>query len=317
MKELLPDLKHLPGAQLAEIEAAIDRRAPDLHVGHGIPMQAVLEQLPDLTPDAIDLHTDAVTAHGSIDTSNRETLVRLLHEAQPWRKGPFELFGIRIDSEWRSNLKWDRLASHITPLENRRVLDIGCGNGYYLYRMASQNPALVLGIDPSIKFYYQFQIIQHYLKTPRTHLLPLGLDDFPLTDGYFDSVFCLGVLYHRRSPLDFLRGLRPYLAPGGELILETLTITGEGDMVLSPRDRYGKMNNCFFLPTPTCLEHWLERCGFKNVQTISTTRTTTSEQRRTEWVETESLNDFLDPADPTKTVEGYPAPERTIVLANR
>ena len=94
MKELLPDLKHLPGAQLAEIEAAIDRRAPDLHVGHGIPMQAVLEQLPNLIPDAIDLHTDAVTAavDSRFQTGNT---CSMLHEAQPWRR-PIRTFRIRM-----------------------------------------------------------------------------------------------------------------------------------------------------------------------------------------------------------------------------
>ena len=317
MRELIPDLRHLPGAQVSQVEAAIEQRIIDFKIGHGPRLEEIYQQLPDLVPDDIVLDADIVAARGSCDDVTQAKLDELLHEAQPWRKGPFQLFDTTIDTEWRSNLKWDRIVPHIASLTDRRILDVGCGNGYYLYRMAAQNPALTLGIDPSIKFYYQFRIMQKYLQVPRTHILPVGLEGLPETPEYFDTVFCLGVLYHRRSPFDFLRELRSYLAPGGEMILETLTIDAEGDLVLSPRDRYGKMNNCFFLPTPTCLKHWMERCGYKDVRIVSTTRTTIEEQRRTDWIKTESLNDFLDPDDHSKTVEGYPAPERTIVVANR
>ena len=317
MKSIIPDLRHLPGAIVTEIEQAIEQRLKDFTIGHGPRLEEIYHALPDITPDTIAIDQDIVTASGTIDDATRAKLEHLLHEAQPWRKGPFDLFGTFIDTEWRCQLKWDRIAPHITSLTDRRVLDVGCGNGYYLYRMAAQNPALVLGIDPSIKFYYQFRILQKYLQVPRTHILPVGLEGLPVTGDYFDTMFCLGVLYHRRSPLDFLRDLRKYIRPGGELILETLTIDAEGDLVLSPKERYGKMNNCFFLPTPICLVHWMERCGFKEVRIVSTTRTTTEEQRQTDWIKTESLNDFLDPSDPTKTIEGYPAPQRTIVVATR
>ncbi len=45
--------------------------------------------------------------------------------------------------------------------------------------------------------------------------------------------------------------------------------------------------------------------------------TTTEEQRRTEWMVTESLADFLDPNDRSKTVEGYPAPQRAVLIARK
>ncbi|PMC22346.1 tRNA 5-methoxyuridine(34)/uridine 5-oxyacetic acid(34) synthase CmoB, partial [Klebsiella aerogenes] len=44
----------------------------------------------------------------------------------------------------------------------------------------------------------------------------------------------MGVLYHRRSPLDHLWQLKDQLAPGGELVLETLVIEGDENTVLVP-----------------------------------------------------------------------------------
>ena len=45
--------------------------------------------------------------------------------------------------------------------------------------------------------------------------------------------------------------------------------------------------------------------------------TTTEEQRKTELMITESLEDFLDPTDPTKTIEGYQAPTRAVFIAHK
>ena len=45
--------------------------------------------------------------------------------------------------------------------------------------------------------------------------------------------------------------------------------------------------------------------------------TTLEEQRKTDWLENESLIDFLDPKDHSKTTEGYQAPTRAVILANK
>lgn len=315
MNRLIPQLTHLSNEHLDAVESCLAHCRERIAIGHGPPMQKLLDQLQDLPVSGVELDRDIVTINGDITLVQSQILRSLLEQAMPWRKGPFKLFNQHIDAEWRSNLKWDRIAPAIASLKDRRILDIGCGNGYYLYRMAAENPKLVLGIDPSVKFYYQFEMIQRYAQVENVHLLPTGLEGFPTLPGYFDTVFCLGVLYHRKSPIDFLRELKAFVAPGGELVLETLTLDAEGDLVLSPNGRYGKMNNCFFIPTPECLVHWLERVGFKDVRIVSTTSTTTDEQRRTEWINTESLADFLDPEDASKTIEGYPGPERTIVVA--
>ncbi len=244
------------------------------------------------------------------------TLYSLLQQLHPWRKGPYRIHGIPIDTEWRSDWKWDRLIPHISPLAGRSVLDIGCGNGYHCWRMAGEGAGLVIGIDPTQLFLAQFLAIRRFLGDAwPVHLLPMGIEDLPADLRAFDTVFSMGVLYHRRSPIDHLHELKAALRPGGELILETLVIEGGAGQVLVPEGRYAKMRNVWFIPTPATLAGWMERCGFRDVRVVDVTPTTIQEQRATDWMRFESLADYLDPDDSRRTIEGHPAPLRAILVA--
>ncbi|MEI5638848.1 MULTISPECIES: tRNA 5-methoxyuridine(34)/uridine 5-oxyacetic acid(34) synthase CmoB [unclassified Pseudoalteromonas] len=277
--------------------------------------EKVLKNLPELPHDHVDITNKVEIGHGQgISEGHQKQLTHLLKRMMPWRKGPFHLHGIHIDTEWRSDWKWDRLLPHISDLSNRTVLDIGCGSGYHLWRMRGAGAELVVGIDPSDLFLCQFQAIKHYNPDPQVHLLPLGVEQLPELKA-FDTVFSMGVLYHRRSPIDFLAQLKAQLRKGGELVLETLVIEGDVNTVLVPTDRYAKMRNVWFIPSCDALTLWLERVGFKDIKVVNKDITSLQEQRQTDWMTTESLADFLDPDDPTKTIEGYPAPLRAIVVA--
>ncbi len=285
--------------------------------GKGKRYLGVMERLFSVQPSAFDFTNAAVSIGQAEDLSpqQREELTLLLHQLDPWRKGPFKLFGIEIDSEWVSSLKWQRVKDQIAPLKGRRVLDIGCSNGYYLFRMAAEEPQLLLGIEPYLTFYFQHLLLQHFARLPNLYCLPVKFEELPPINNYFDTVFSMGVLYHRRSPLDTLVEMHRCLRTGGELVLETLIIEGGEDLCLCPQKHYAKMNNVYFLPTGACLTNWLERSGFRDVRCIDITRTSSVEQRETAWMQTESLLDFLDPTDPTRTLEGYPAPLRATFCA--
>ncbi|WP_286272150.1 tRNA 5-methoxyuridine(34)/uridine 5-oxyacetic acid(34) synthase CmoB [Thalassotalea hakodatensis] len=279
--------------------------------------QKTLEALPNTSPSIIDFSSQVKIGEKSdINEGEYKRAENLLKKLKPWRKGPYHLHGLHIDTEWRSDFKWDRLYPHISNLQDKYVLDIGCGSGYHLWRMKGSGAKFVVGIDPTQLFFMQFQAIQHFAKDTSVNLLPLGVEDLPELAA-FDTVFAMGVLYHRRSPIDFLYQLKAQLVKGGELVLETLIVDGDENTVLVPGERYAKMRNVWFLPSAKAMCAWLERCGFSNVRVVNADITTVEEQRKTDWIDTESLQDFLDPNDNSKTIEGYPAPKRAIFIANK
>lgn len=279
-----------------------------------------LARLPQVMPSTIDLNADCIQVGASTDlTYEQQVLLRKsLETFIPWRKGPFNLFGIHIDTEWRSDWKWQRVLPHLSSLKDRTILDVGCGSGYHLWRMRGAGARLAIGIDPSLFFLMQFQAVRHYLPTEPVYYLPLKSEDLPtLKEGEgFDTVFSMGVLYHRRSPLQHLQELKNVLRAGGELVLETLIIDGDERTVLMPEDRYGKMRNVWFIPSTAMLELWLRRLGFVDIRTVDVGQTSLEEQRRTDWMRFESLADFLDPQDRHLTIEGYPAPKRAVLIAH-
>ena len=278
------------------------------------PLQALLSER--LAPEA---HGDfrrweeAVTGlrSASNDAERRELLLRLA----PWRKGPFDVGGVHVDAEWRSDLKWQRVEAAIAPLSGRRVLDVGCGNGYYALRMVDAGASAVLGIDPTVLYVMQFLAVTACERTPPIAVLPLRLEELPEECHAFDTTFSMGVLYHQRSPIEHLRQLRASLRQGGQLVLETIFIPGEESYACTPADRYARMKNVWLLPTLTELTTWLRRSGFGAIEIADTSVTTSEEQRSTEWMTFESLAEALDPQDPTRTVEGWPAPRRVVVTA--
>ena len=278
---------------------------------------AALRELPNIDPLFVELENRVVIGDpGLLDKARRHTLRETLMALHPWRKGPFELFGLAIDTEWRSDWKWQRLVESIEPLTGRRVLDIGCGSGYHCWRMLGAGAERVVGIDPAVKFVCQFYALKHFLDPQLpVDVLPLGIEQLPEESHAFDTVFSMGILYHRRSPMDHLRELRAQLCSGGQLVLETLVIEGELGAVLVPEGRYAKMPNVWFIPSVPTLISWLRKCGFKQVKSVDVSPTRVTEQRSTEWMKFESLSDFLDPHDSTLTDEGHPAPLRAVITA--
>lgn len=275
----------------------------------------LLDKLPTTQVTEVELAKEVRFGQAQdISPYTQKQISGLLKQFKPWRKGPYFLHGIHLDTEWRSDWKWDRVAPYISDLQHRYVLDVGCGSGYHMWRMLAQDPKMVVGADPTQLFLIQFQAIKHFNPDKRIHLLPVGIEQLPQLKA-FDTVFSMGVLYHRRSPIDFLQQLKDQLRPGGELVLETLVIPGDEQQVLMPGERYAQMRNVWYIPSTAALSQWMKRVGFSNIKVVDVTTTSIAEQRSTEWMSNQSLIDFLDPDDHSKTIEGYPAPQRAVIIA--
>ena len=150
------------------------------HVSHGdLPdWLDAINRLPEISPSLIRLDADSIQIGTATDCSTlqraaiRQQLKRLL----PWRKGPFNLFGLEIDAEWRSDLKWRRLQDKITPLSCRTVLDVGCGNGYYGWRMLGAGAKRVVGTDPTLRYVMQQRAMAKYLPDACFDILAFTLE---------------------------------------------------------------------------------------------------------------------------------------------
>ncbi len=309
---------------LAQLPKWLTAIKDKLNYAHAPAYQSSVARLPTISADRVDLNSSAITVNIELSDSERKQITALLKQLMPWRKGPFQIgnedSGIQIDTEWHSDWKWERVAPHLNPLKGRRVLDVGGGSGYHGWRMAGAGAETVIIVDPSCLFYHQFMAIRNFIGSKdayRTHYIPVPLEALPEHSQLFDTVFSMGVLYHRHSPFEHLQQLRGQLVKGGELVLETLVIDGDANTVLVPHDRYAQMNNVYFLPSVAALIGWLEKVGFTDVRCVDVDVTTIEEQRATEWMTYQSLSDFLDPNDYTKTIEGCPAPKRATIIAKR
>jgi len=270
-----------------------------------------------LRASSVDLDHDVVRIGRSTDLGpgDREKLMTLLRAFMPWRKGPFRVFGIDIDAEWQSHRKWNRLVPELPDLTGKTVADIGCNNGYYMFRMAAQRPKLVLGFEPYVQHYYTFSALNTFAGRDELHIDLAGIEHLPLFPRCFDVIFCLGILYHRPSPIDALRDLRDALVPGGTLLLESQAIAGDEPVALFPEKTYAKVPGTWFVPTAPCLHNWLLRAGFTDISCFCSHPMSSEEQRRTEWMTFESYEDFIDKKNPELTIEGYPAPRRVYFRA--
>ena len=271
------------------------------------PLREMIDNLPSLEAkvefsDTIDIRTSIIHDF----TKEAKALM-------PWRKGPFKIDELFIDSEWQSFLKYNLLKPYFN-LKDKVVADVGCNNGYYMFRMLEQNPKKIVGFDPSPLFKTQFDFINHFVKSDIVYEL-LGVEHLGIYDTKFDTIFCLGVLYHRSDPISTLKSLKKALNDEGELFLDSFMIDGDEDVCLTPKERYSKIPNIYFVPTVSALKNWCFRAGFKDVEVLEIKKTTLDEQRKTEWIEGESLGEFLDKDNPKLTVEGYPAPKRVYIRA--
>ena len=275
------------------------------------------ESLVGIEAQTVDFTRDAVCI-GRRDELGAEDFAKVyaaMRDFMPWRKGPFSVFGIEIDAEWQSQRKWDRLLPVLPSLQGKVIADIGCNNGYYMFRMAAQRPTAVLGFEPFVQHYFAFKALNSLAAQDILHIEPFGVEDIGLFPASFDLIFLMGIIYHRISPVEMLRDLKQAIKPGGTLIVESQAIPGEQPVALFPDKTYAKVPGTYFVPTASCLINWLSRAGFSSIELFAQHPMSREEQRQTAWMPFESYTDFMDPGSPAFTIEGYPAPWRVYVKA--
>lgn len=314
-------LDYFPSAQLNRIDSILAEKQRWLNQ----PKKGFLryrepgERVSHLRASGCNFGGDAVRIGQPDDISpeERKQVFSTMRSFMPWRKGPFNVFGIDIDAEWRSERKWNRMLPELPSLEGKLVADIGCNNGYYMFRAAHHRPLFVLGFEPYVQHYYTFRTLNSFAGQDNLQSELLGVEHLHLFPDSFDVIFLLGIIYHRPSPIDTLRDILAALKPGGTLILESQAIPGDEPIALFPEKTYAKVPGSWFIPTGACLANWLTRSGFDAVKPFCSHPMSIAEQRRTEWMTYESYEDFIDKEHSGLTIEKYPAPWRVFFTARK
>ncbi len=278
----------------------------------------VLDRLPPPESGSLDASGDTIVIanhnHAVVDSQADEIRETVL-ELSPWRIGPWHFFEVDLQAEWNSFRKWNRIKD-AGWFDGARVLDVGCNNGYFGWKVIDAGAQSVVGCDPFLLYNVQHEMFRRYsADKSRHHILPIADHEIPSGLAAFDIAMSLGALIHRRSPIDHLMLLHSSLRKRGQLVLETMAIDSGDCNLIVPENRYLKMRGVWFVPTIGMLKRWLKRTGFEEIRIVDVSPSKPAEQHRTEFMTFESLSDFLDPTDPTLTIEGYPAPMRVAITA--
>lgn len=278
---------------------------------------AVKKTFADLTAQLV-FDPQAIKINCDRHFTKEETalLQQTVMSMKSWRKGPYYINDFYINSEWRDYIKWQRIAPFCTDLRRKTVADVGCSNGYFMFNLLRYQPEKVIGFDPFQICKYQFDFLNYFVKAKQLEFMlkqDLDLADFSQS---FDLILYMGVLYHRRDPVQSLKILKDALKPQGKMLIETMILPGESPEPVEIKDRYSLMKNVYYLTTIHGLQRWLEEAGFSDYKLISVSQTSTFEQRTSEYAPFISLEGFLNPENPLETVEGYPGPRRLIIEAS-
>lgn len=311
--------KYIDAATAHAWQQQAEQTLQQLNHGDASTWMQALQSLTTSDDTKLLLDQDVVSCipTGEMSRDRSQQIESALLSLRPWRKGPWQMASTFVDSEWRSDLKYQRIAPLLTKLEHQSVLDVGCGNGYFALRLLGQGAKWVLGVDPTLLYRAQFMAFRRLAcgntESLAANVLPLRLEALAEVKPIFDLILSMGVIYHQRDAFMHLQQLQRWLKPDGQLILETLIV--EGDEPLYPSGRYARMRNVYQIPSVSSLVDQLATLKFSNIQCVDVSTTTNREQRTTAWMPFESLAAALHPTDPTRTIEGYPAPRRALLHA--
>ena len=278
----------------------------------------ILNSLPIIPTNYLDYFGSSITI-GEKDEINEvqiKTLEKELLKLSPWRKGPFNIFGLEIDSEWCSDKKWQRIQSHLPNIKGMKIADIGCSNGYYSYKLLGLKPDLIVGMDKTALYVMQFLALKFYTKQiQELVVLPCSSEEFDFKKINFDLVLSMGILYHSKNPCNHLNSLKQLVKKNGYIILETIISNLPDNIDVNKNQTYAGMKNIGTIFTKKNLNDLMISNGFKNIEIVNDSFTDSSEQRSTKWMNGKSLREFILPNG--NTLEGYPPVCRSIFVAQK
>ena len=275
----------------------------------------ILDRLPTILNAEVELSNEINIV---FDIEDNDEIESLLLQLIPWRKGPFRINDIFIDSEWDSAKKWKRFQKLNIDLDGKSILDVGSGNGYYAFRMLGMGADKVLCLEPNLVHVSQFSAINHFVNSENIRMIPERIEESGLKNSKFDLIFSMGLLYHQRNPSEHLNNLKDLLADNGKLVLETIISPKECGLALEPfNGKYASMPNVHFVHTDNGCKSIFRNLNIQVHAESDLVVTNDKEQRSTKWMPFKSFESALNLQNQSITVEGYPAPKRKFYVLGK
>ncbi|MCX8159587.1 MAG: methyltransferase domain-containing protein [Candidatus Saccharicenans sp.] len=112
----------------------------------------------------------------------------------------------------------------LDPRPGEKILDVGCGDGFYTERIASKG-AEAVGIDIRQK---ALNKARNRSSSPKLNFMEMNAEELDFPENYFDKVISLCVIEHLQDDERTLRQIARSLKPGGRLFLSADSLSCPG-----------------------------------------------------------------------------------------
>jgi tRNA (mo5U34)-methyltransferase len=175
--------------------------------------------------------------------------------------------GVSTPGTWGKLNPCIRQAFDAIDFRGKKVLDIGCWDGYYSFEAEKRGAAEVYATDlvtqrkwleqPTLLLAKKIlgSRVKYFPKMSVYDVERLGIRDF-------DIVIYAGVYYHLKDPLRSFTTLRRVMKEGGTMLVEGAVIDSEDCYArFYYREPYVLDHSNWWVPTVGCLRQWIE-CSF-------------------------------------------------------
>lgn len=153
-------------------------------------------------------------------------------------------------------------------LSGKRILDIGCADGFYSIEFSRRGALEVVAVDPWRKHIERIAWLKEHFGLPNITPVVGGIEQMTVEEiGKFDVVFMLGLLYHLKDPLT---GIEAVSKLSNELYLESISIFDEENSYLylkPPQESVHHISK--WIPTTRCIRDMLKMVGFSSIEEIT------------------------------------------------
>lgn len=204
-----------------------------------------------------------VYSGGMAEQNGQQSVTRMGNPGKPVGDAGVEMLA-RMNASHGPVTEWG--LSHISVPEDAAVLDIGCGGGATLHRLAARAPrGVITGIDYSeVSVACSTDFNRADVESGRMKVLQASVEAMPFADESFDIITTVESFYFWPDQAANLREVHRVLKPGGTFLL-IAEIHENGALPESDRENVRTYN--LFNPTQEQFLALFRQAGFTQVAT--------------------------------------------------